>query len=145
VILPDVNVLVYAFRDAAPNHDRYAAWLNGIVAGDDELALHDLPLSGMVRIVTNSRIVGVPAPTRSALAFVQALAAAPRRRWLSSGPATWAAFDRLATADRGIAGNLIPDAFLASLAIAHGCRLATADRGFARFAGLDWFDPAADK
>jgi predicted nucleic acid-binding protein len=36
-----------------------------------------------------------------------------------------------------------PDAYLASLALTHRCRLATADRGFARFPGLDWFDPAA--
>ena len=36
----------------------------------------------------------------------------------------------------------LPDAWLAALAKAHGCRLATADRGFVRFAGLDWFDPA---
>jgi len=32
---------------------------------------------------------------------------------------------------------------LAALALTHGCRIATADRGFARFPGLDWFDPAA--
>jgi predicted nucleic acid-binding protein len=37
----------------------------------------------------------------------------------------------------------VPDAYLAALAISHGCRLATADRGFARFPGLDHFDPAA--
>ncbi|MDQ3642021.1 MAG: hypothetical protein M3450_11325 [Actinomycetota bacterium] len=36
----------------------------------------------------------------------------------------------------------MPDAHLAAVAVAHGCRLATADRGFARFPALDWFDPA---
>jgi len=42
-----------------------------------------------------------------------------------------------------ISGTLVPDAHLAAVALTHGCRLATADRGFARFPGLDWFDPAA--
>jgi len=37
----------------------------------------------------------------------------------------------------------VPVLRVAALALAHGCRVATADRGFARFPGLDWFDPAA--
>lgn len=45
--------------------------------------------------------------------------------------------------EAAISGNLVPDAYLAAVALAHGCRVATADRGFARFPGLDWFDPAA--
>ncbi len=54
----------------------------------------------------------------------------------------WANFAVLVNDDTQLRGNLLPDAWLAALAKAHGCRLATADRGFARFAGLDWFDPA---
>lgn len=85
MILPDVNVLVFAFRREAAEHDRYAAWLT----------------------------------------------------------AAWEAFAALARADPQIRGNLVPDSWLAALAIAHRCRLATADRGFARFPDLDWFDPVA--
>ncbi len=53
----------------------------------------------------------------------------------------WTTFAALANADSQVRSNLIPDAWLAALALAHGCRLATADRGFARFDGLEWFDP----
>lgn len=141
MILADTNVLVYAFRREAEHHDQYSAWLAELVAGSDELALHDLPLSGFVRIVTNPRIVASPAPTADALSFVDRLLGARRARWLPSGPEPWASMRELATADRAIAGNLVPDAFLAALARAHGCRVATADRGFARFPGVDWFDP----
>jgi len=56
VILPDVNVLVYAFRREAERHDRYATWLAEVVAGGDELALNDHSLIGFARIVTNPRI-----------------------------------------------------------------------------------------
>lgn len=143
MILPDVNVLVYAFRREAVGHATYSAWLTGIVGGADELALHDSVLSGMARIVTNSRIMATPAPMSAVLDFLGRLRSARRARWLPAGPATWDAFERLAGADRGIVGNLVPDAHLAALAVAHGCRLATADRGFARFPGLDHFDPAA--
>lgn len=142
MILPDVNILVYAFRREAPQHEVYAAWLTGLIGGKDSLALHDIPLLGLLRIVTNPRIVATPAPAALALAFVERLVRARRAYWLPSGPLAWTRIGELAADDRGVVGNLVPDAFLAALALTHGCRLATADRGFARFPGLDWFDPA---
>lgn len=136
-------MLVYAFRAEADRHGAYAAWLNEVVAGADELALHDVVLSGMVRIVTNPRIMSDPAPIGRALDFVGHLRSARRGRWVSSNAASWEQFERFAAGDRAITGNLVPDAFLAAVAVAHRCRIATADRGFARFRGLDFFDPAA--
>lgn len=143
MILPDVNVLVYAFRREAEHHERYATWLSGVVAGADELALHDMVLAGMARIVTSPRIFADPAPMPVTLDFLGRVRTAQRARWLPSGSATWDQLAELARQDRGIRGNLVPDAHLAALALAHGCRIATADRGFARFPGLSWFDPAA--
>ncbi|HZI97364.1 MAG TPA: TA system VapC family ribonuclease toxin [Actinomycetales bacterium] len=142
MILTDVNVLVYAFRREADEHEVYAGWLARVVDGEDELALHDVVLSGFVRIVTNPRFVADPAPAAAALAFVARMRAAARARWIMPGQQTWEALGRLVDGDRGIRGNLVPDAHLAATAIAHGCRLATADRGFARYPGLRWFDPA---
>ena len=143
MILPDVNILVYAYRREAQQHEAYADWLGSIVRGADELALVDHCLAGMVRIVTNPRIMVDPAPTSDAMAFVAAVRAAVRGRDLTSTRATWATLGQLVQIDRGLRGNLVPDAYLAALAISYGCRLATTDRGFARFPGLDHFDPVA--
>lgn len=142
MILADVNVLVYAFRREASRHQVYADWLTAVVGGADELALHPIPLAGFVRIVTNARVFERPAPTTLALDFVQRLVTAPRGRWVSASDATLARFDELVRSDPAISGNLVPDALLAALALTHGCRLATADRGFARYPSLLWFDPA---
>jgi toxin-antitoxin system PIN domain toxin len=144
VILPDVNVLAYAFRRESADHDRYARWLSDLVRGADDLALTETAVVGFLRIVTNPRIYADPAPTAAALAFVEALRGARRARWLPVTHATWTALAAIAGGDRQVAGNLVPDAWLAALALSHGSRVATADRGFARFAGLDWFDPAAE-
>lgn len=141
MILLDVNVLVYAYRREALAHDRYAAWLTDLVGGSDDLALVEQVLTGFVRIVTNPRIFGDPAPTKDALSFVEVLRTAGRARWLVATDAAWKRFARLTAADGHIRGNLVPDAWLAALALAHGCRLATGDRGFARFPELDWFTP----
>jgi predicted nucleic acid-binding protein len=67
VILPDITVLVYAYRREAPDHERYATWLAGLVGGADDLALTDVVLTGVVRIVTHPRIVADPAPMTEAL------------------------------------------------------------------------------
>jgi toxin-antitoxin system PIN domain toxin len=144
MILPDVNTLVYAYRREVDQHEAYAGWLAAVVAGADELALVDHCLSGFVRIVTNPRIFADPAPSIGALAFVESLRSARRARAVTSTEATWRTLAGLVTDDRGIKGNLVPDAYLAALALSHGCRIATGDRGFARFKGIDFFDPAAD-
>ena len=144
MILPDVNVLVYAFRREAPEHDAYAHWLATTSAGS-ELALAESALLGMIRIVTNPRIVADPAPTELALNFVSRLLAAPRARRLQATAATWERLRSIVTSDGHVRGGLVPDAWLAALALSHGCRLATADRGFARYDGLDWFVPVSRK
>lgn len=141
MILPDVNVLVYAFRREADEYDRYAQWLTRVVAGEDELALAEATLAGFLRIVTHPRIMAVPAPLPVALRFVDALRAAPRARPIAASTATWALLGEWAEGDAQLRGNLVPDAWLAALARSHGARLATADRGFARYRGLDWFVP----
>lgn len=141
VIIADVNVLVYAFDESSAQHDRYAQWLAGAAAGPSSFALVDTVLSGFVRIVTHPKIFEHPATTRSAMEFVEALIGSRASSWLPSGRAVWETFAGIAEADTGIRAGHVPDAYLASLAIAHGARLATADRGFARYSRLDWFDP----
>ena len=140
LILPDVNVLVYAFRADAPEHERYAAWLNDALR-QESIGIADALLSGFVRIVTHPRITSAPAPVERALEFTRRLSQAPRTTWLTQGAPTWERFDELASEDPGIRGNLVPDAYIAALCLANGAKLATRDRGFARFPGLRWFDP----
>ncbi len=144
MILIDINLLVYAYRVEADRHVLAAEWLTATLSGTQDISLIDDVLAGFLRIVTNPKIFVDPAPSQHALGFVEALIASPRARWTSSSQATWRTLRTLVDHDRGLRGNLIPDTVLASTAIAHGMRLATCDRGFARFPDLDWFDPLAD-
>lgn len=143
MILADVNLLVYAFDADSPHHTPYASWLEATLTSGEEFALLDAVLSGFVRIVTHPKIMPRPAPTNLALDFVDTLIDAPGARWLHGSPELWAAFRTLEAGDRAIRGNLVPDAYIAAAALAHGARVATADRGFARFPGVRCFDPAA--
>ncbi|MBU3994326.1 MAG: PIN domain-containing protein [Actinobacteria bacterium] len=143
MILPDVNVLIYAFRVDTEEHVRAAAWLEGLAARGGELALCDAVVSGFLRIVTHPKVISPPTPIEDALRFVRWLIEAPGVHWLGPAPSVWDTFERIADTDRGIRGNLVPDAYLAALCLAHGTAIGTADRGFARFDGLRRVDPLA--
>ena len=56
MVLPDVNVLVYAHREDAPDHDDYRDWLEGVVEGPNAYGVADLVLAGFVRVVTSPRV-----------------------------------------------------------------------------------------
>ena len=141
IVLPDVNVLIYAFRRESTGHEEYANWLTELLSGADELALSESTLTGFMRIVTNPRVYADPAPTTVAMEFLQAVRSARRQRWVTVTDTVWSTFAAIVSGDTQVRGSLIPDAWLAALALAHGCHLATADRGFARFGRLQWFDP----
>lgn len=143
MIVPDVKILVYAFRADSAEHQTYAPWLNEVLTLEP-IGVSDTILSGFVRIVTHPRITTAPAPIDAAMAFTRSLVAAPRTQWLTAGAPAWNRLDDLAASDQGIRGNLVPDAYIAALTLANGARLATRDRGFARFPDLKWFDPATD-
>lgn len=140
MLLLDVNILVYAHREDASDHQGYLHWLEELVDGSDPFALSELVLSGFIRIVTHPKVFATPSPLRAALDFVDELRSQPNCVVVSPGPRHWEIFTRLCE-DAGAKGNLVPDAYLAALAIESGSEWATADRGFARFPGLRWLHP----
>ena len=71
--LPDVNVLIYAHREDAPEHERYAAWLLALTEADEPFAVSEAVLAGVLRIVTNPKIFDPPSPMETAIAFCQRL------------------------------------------------------------------------
>ena len=138
--LVDVNVLVYAHRLDAARHQDYADWLRGLLAGQEPYGVSDLVLSGFLRIVTNPKVFKQPTPMDTGLAFTQLLRTQPNCVPVEPGPRHWDIFTGLCRA-AGVKGNLVPDAYLAALAIESGSEWVTTDRDFSRFPGLRWHHP----
>lgn len=138
----DTNVLVYAHRPESPDHERYRDWLDGCRGGDEALGLSALVLSGFLRVVTHPRVFRDPTPLDVALAFVEALRGTPQALGVAPGERHWGIFTRLC-AEADARGNLVPDAYLAAMAIEAGATWYSADRDFARFSGLRWRHPLA--
>jgi toxin-antitoxin system PIN domain toxin len=140
VILPDVNVLVYAHREDTPDHAAYRAWLESVINSDLAYGMADLVLSGFLRIVTHPRIFERPSALDQALAFVADVRDQPNCVLVRPGPRHWAIFEGLCR-DANVKGNLVPDAYLAALAIESGSEWITTDRDYSRFAQLSWRHP----
>lgn len=140
MLLPDVNVLVYAHREDAPDHERYRDWLLGRLNGRESFGIADLVLSGFLRLVTHPRVFVQPTPMRTAVAFVEQIRTHPNCVAIAPGPRQWGIFLDLCRRT-GAKGNRIPDAFLAALAVESGSEWVTTDRGFARYPGLRWRHP----
>jgi uncharacterized protein len=140
VILPDVNVLVYAHREDAANHTDYRQWLEGILQSGQPYGISDHVLSGFLRIVTHPQIFAPPSPIRSALDFARQIREQPNCRIIVPGSRHWQIFTDLCQS-LSASGNLIPDLWFAALAIESDCEWITTDRDYERFPGLHWRHP----
>lgn len=140
MLLFDVNVLVYAHREDTPEHDRYRAFVEEVINGDEAYAVSELVLSGFLRVVTHPKVFTRPSPLSSALAFLDEVRAQPTCVVVQPGPRHWDIFVELCKKG-GAKGNLVPDAYHAALAIESGCEWVTTDRGFARYPALRWRHP----
>jgi len=103
--------------------------------------LSPLILSGFVRVATHPRVFDPPSPTELAMQYCDYLLAQPQAQLLRPGRRHWQIFAELIE-QGNCRGNLIPDAYLAAIAIEHGATFLTLDRDFARFETLDWRQPA---
>src|SRR5687767_14276888 len=106
VILPDVNVLVYAYREDAPKHEPYRRWLEDVVTGNEAYGLSDLVLAGFLRVVTHPGVFVPPSPIDHALEFAEALRSHPNCVHIAPGQRHWEVFTRLCH-DARAKGNLV--------------------------------------
>ena len=90
MILPDVNVLVYAYRQDVADHQRYRDWLARTVVAGRPYGISEFVLSAFVRIVTNRRVFRNPSTPADALSFTGRLLPAPNCVPVRPGPGHWA-------------------------------------------------------
>ncbi|MCZ6709163.1 MAG: type II toxin-antitoxin system VapC family toxin [Gammaproteobacteria bacterium] len=138
--LPDVNVLVQAFRSDSHGHQQCRDWMSATVNSPSSFGVSPLVLSGFVRVTTHPKIFATPNSTAESLAFAEFLLQRPNAIMVHPGERHWTIFAELCRNVQA-KGNLVPDAWFAALAIETGCQWITLDRDFARFDGLNWSVP----
>jgi hypothetical protein len=142
VIVPDVNLLVYAHNRAAAGHDRARAWWEDLVERDQPIGLAWAVMLGFVRLTTHPSVLTSPLPPTDALDRVRGWLDEPNVRIVEPGPRHLDLLTELFRAT-GVGGSLTTDTHLAALAIEHQAELHSSDGDFARFPGLRWRNPLA--
>ena len=136
MLLPDVNVLLAGFR-ADHVHNRAArAFLEAARSGTVTLAMSDVALTSLVRLATNQRVFVQPDTADAVLGYIDALVDPPAQV-ITAGVGHWPRVAGLCR-ELNLHGNLVPDAYLAALALEQRAELVTFDRGFGRYPRLSW-------
>ncbi len=140
MIVPDVNLLVYAVFNGYPLHARAAQWLNEAMNGVEQVGLTAPAVFGFVRLGTSARVHERPLSVTQAGQYVHEWLARPQVRFLTPGPE----HVRLVLGLLGAVGtgaNLTTDAQLAAYAQELGGTIHSNDADFGRFPGLRWVNP----
>jgi toxin-antitoxin system PIN domain toxin len=142
MIVPDVNLLVYAYNEDSPDHDAALNWWRELLGGTDSEGLPWVVSTGFVRVIINPRVVS---PSLSAVTAVEHL-----MDWLGRDHVVPLEphDDHLAVFRQNIAvsgggTNLVTDAHIAALAMEYNAVVHSADSDFGRFSGVRWYNPLA--
>lgn len=140
MIVPDLNLLLYAEIDAHPLHASARRWWEEALNGERQVGLAHVCMFGFLRLATNRRVFTEPLSVNDAIARVEGWLDRPNVTALIPGRA------HLETAFRllrrlGTGANLTTDVQIAAHAIEVNGEVHSNDGDFGRFEGLQWVNP----
>lgn len=138
----DVNILLDSVISTSPNHVAARDTLERLRRSPEGLGLFSTVVSGFIRVATSRRVLKEPLDLNSALGVIDTLAGSPFVQIVNPGPVHWPIFRDLLDRNRPRAHD-VTDVWLAAAAIEINATWVSFDRGFGRFKGLRWVDPAA--
>ncbi len=140
MIIPDLNLLVYAYDSKSQWHAAAGKWWVECLSGHEEVGISWMIALGFVRLWTNPRVFQNPMTVDQATGHVESWLARRVVRVLNPGPRhAELAFGFLRQAGQG--GNLTTDAHLAALGVEFKGVIYTSDTDFLRFRDLRWVNP----
>lgn len=140
MIVPDINLLVYAYNEAAPLHARASTWWRNLMNGRQPVGVPWATTFGFIRLLTHPAVLVDPLPVEEALLRVETWFQRTHVRVLEPGSRHLGVVRDLFAAT-GVGGNLTTDTHLAALAIENQAELHSNDADFARFPGLRFVNP----
>ena len=140
MIVPDINLILYAEIAAFDQHKRARQWWEQSINGERNIGLCAPVLFGFIRISTNRKVFKEPLSTSAALSRATHWLDHPNVRYLTPGSQHVSlAFTLLEQI--GTAANLTTDTQIAAYALEHGAEVHSNDHDFARFDGLKFHNP----
>ncbi|HUP24750.1 MAG TPA: type II toxin-antitoxin system VapC family toxin [Thermoanaerobaculia bacterium] len=142
MIVPDVNLLLYAEIDAFPHHARARRWWEDAMNGERQVGIAPVSLFGFLRIATNRRVLTDPMSVEEAIERAQRWLERPHVVLLVPGTRHLDTAFRLLRS-LGTGGNLTTDVQIAAHAVEYNGEVYSNDQDFGRFEGVLWVNPLA--
>lgn len=140
MILPDLNLLLYAYNPHAPQHELAREWWESVLNSDELIGMPLEVSLGFVRIATHPRLGPARIGLDAARSVVETWTSVPQFRDLLPGVSHFQlTMDLMQEAQAS--GSLVSDARLAAYAIEARATLCSNDSDFARFPRLKWRNP----
>ena len=140
MIVPDLNLLVYAHNDRAPWHASARRWWEGLMNGTERVGVPWVVSTGFVRLMTSPAVLARPASPEEAIEHVAAWLRFRHVSPVNPGVDHLTHFaSNLAAA--GVGANLVTDAHIAAVAMEYQAEVHSNDSDFSRFPGLRWRNP----
>ena len=140
MILPDVNLLVYAYNSDAHWHPQARRWWEICLDGTQPVAIAWVVALGFVRLMTSRAVMQRPMAMAVALSQLGRWLERPSVLILQPGPRHLAILSSFCEAGV-LQSSLLTDAHIAALAIDNQAVVHSNDSDFSRFAGLRWSNP----
>ena len=138
--LVDANLLLYAYDSESSRHAPARRWLAAELSSGRPVRLALVTLLAFVRIASDRRVFTRPLSPGDACGLVESWLSQPNVQLLPPGRRTWQLLGRVC-AEGQARGAMVMDAHLAALALEHGASIATTDRDFSRFPGVEVLNP----
>ena len=140
MIVPDINLLVYAHNEDAPFHRLARSWWQDLTNGSEQIGIPWIVASGFVRTITLRSVTPNPLPATVAVDWLSEWFELPHISAINPGREHLSLFRRNLDA-AGVGGNLVTDAHIAAIAMEYQAEVHSNDSDFARFPGLRWHNP----
>ena len=140
MIIPDLNLLIYAHNDGAPFHLLAKRWWEDLVNGREQVGVPWVVATGFIRLMTRPGVLTHPAPPADAVDFAAEWFRFPQVIPINPG-ADHLTFFRRNLVAAGVGANLVTDAHIAALAMEYQAEVHSNDTDFSRFPGLRWRNP----
>ncbi|MBN1959384.1 MAG: type II toxin-antitoxin system VapC family toxin [Deltaproteobacteria bacterium] len=140
MIIPDINLLIYAYNADAPLHSKACLWWEELINLSSPIAIPWVVSCGFIRLMTHTAVLQFPMFPAEAVGIVASWYERRHVQVINPGPRHLAILGSLFT-DTKVAGNLTTDTHLAAIAIEYQCEIHSNDYDFSRFKGLRWSNP----
>jgi toxin-antitoxin system PIN domain toxin len=142
VIIPDVNLLVYAYSKRSPWHETASRWWTTALNGTEGIGIATAVALGFVRLMSNAKVVDKPVRPEVLLRTVESWLDLPRVRLIGPGFRHFEAMAEL-FAQSSAQFDLSTDIHIAALAMEYGAVVHSNDGDLGRFPSVRVLNPLA--